>query len=441
MKFSKLTFLRDTCSFERVKLCSLMLIVMLVLGVSKLFAQSVSWQFESIRSEIDPEFQISDQVLWNGEPTLMLSGGQKEYVNGSWTRSFEVASGNYYEFLTYFTAENVNELDRSVLASITWLSEDGKRVATPEFPGFQSNPDDTKWNKIQQVYQVPPDAVSAQINLIYRWDADGRVYFGGTTLKGTKAPGPRLVKVGAVHHRPRNTASAQENLEQFRKHIDQAGAMDADIICLPEGITVVGNGQSYLDASEPVPGPTTKYLGELAKQHQMYIVAGILEKEGPVLYNTAVLLNREGQLAGKYRKVSLPREEITGGITPGGEFPVFETDFGTIGMMICWDVFFPEPARMLSMKGAEMIFMPIWGGNLTLSKARAIENQIYLVSSTYDMKTGIFDREGNMMVEGTEQNPVVVQEIDLNQRQMWEWLGEFRNRIRREMPDKESINY
>jgi predicted amidohydrolase len=152
-------------------------------------------------------------------------------------------------------------------------------------------------------------------------------------------------------------------------------------------------------------------------------------------------MDRDGNFAGKYRKVSLPREEIEGGITPGNDFPVFKTDFGKIGMMVCWDVFFPEPARMLSLKGAEIIFMPIWGGNLTLSKARAIENQIYLVSSTYDMKTGVFDKTGELVVEGTEANPVVMTTIDLNQREMWEWLGEFRNRIRREMPDKNSISY
>jgi predicted amidohydrolase len=173
----------------------------------------------------------------------------------------------------------------------------------------------------------------------------------------------------------------------------------------------------------------------------MYVVAGILEKDGPVLYNTAVLIDRDGKLAGKYRKVSLPREEIEGGVTPGDDFPVFDTDFGRIGIMICWDVFFPEPARMLSLKGAEMIFMPIWGGNLTLSRARAIENQIYLVSSTYDMKSGVFDKTGELIIEGTEENPVVMTDIDLNQREMWEWLGEFKNRIRREMPDKEVLNY
>jgi len=85
--------------------------------------------------------------------------------------------------------------------------------------------------------------------------------------------------------------------------------------------------------------------------------------------------------------------------------------------------------------------MPIWGGDLTLSKARAIENQIYLVSSTYDMKTGVFNKKGELIVEGTEENPVAIVEVDLNKRELWKWLGEFRNRIQREMPSDEAINY
>jgi len=244
-----------------------------------------------------------------------------------------------------------------------------------------------------------------------------------------------------VHYRPQNTKTSEENLNQFRKFIDQAGSENADIVCLPEGITLVGTQKSYLEASEAIPGPSTKYLGELAKKHQMYIVAGILEKEGAVLYNTSVLIGRSGELVGKYRKVSLPREEIEGGVTPGTDFPVFDTDFGKIGMMICWDVSFPEPARMLSLKGAEIIFMPIWGGNITLSKARAIENQVYLVSSTYNMKTGVFDRTGELIVEGTTDNPLAIIDVDLNKRELWDWLGEFKNRIQREMPDKRSISY
>jgi predicted amidohydrolase len=88
-------------------------------------------------------------------------------------------------------------------------------------------------------------------------------------------------------------------------------------VCLPEAITLVGTPLDYIAASEPVPGPTTKYLGDLARKFKMYIVAGILEREGDVVYNTAILMDRDGKLAGKYRKLSLPREEIEGGVTPG----------------------------------------------------------------------------------------------------------------------------
>lgn len=403
--------------------------------------QQSDWKFESIRAEIDPAHVISDQILFDGSPTLMLSGADKEYVNGSWTKSYQVEEGNHYQFSTYFQYRNVEEIDRSVLASITWLADNGQRKGFVEFPGLKAHQGPGNWKKIEQIYQAPAGTTNAKINLIYRWDKDGQAFFGGTTLKKTNVPLPRLVKVAAIHHRPKNTKTVEENLIQFGKYIEKAGAMEADIVCLPEGITLVGRDKTYLEVSEPIPGPTTHFLSKLAKKYEMYIVAGILEKSGPVLYNTAVLLGREGEIVGKYRKVSLPREEIEGGITPGEEFPVFDTDFGKIGIMICWDVFFPEPARMLALNGAEVIFMPIWGGDLTLSRARAIENQVYLVSSTYDMKTGVFDKTGNLIIEGTEKNPVVVTEINLNQREMWEWLGEFKNRIRREMPIKESIVY
>jgi predicted amidohydrolase len=346
----------------------------------------------------------------------------------------------YYEFTSYFKSENVDQVDRSVLSQITWLADDSRRVAFIEYPGVRSKPANGDWNVLQQTYQVPSGATKAKIDLIYRWNQQGIVYFGGTSLKETDAIKPRMVRLAAIHYRPTQTASSKENLEQFKKYIDEAGDQNADIVCLPEGITIVGTDKSYVEVSEPIPGPTTDFLGQLAQKYQMYIVAGILEREGAVVYNTAVLMDRDGKLAGKYRKATLPREEIAGGITPGDDFPVFETDFGKIGMMICWDVFFPEPARTLSSKGAEIIFMPIWGGDLTLSKARAIENQIYLVSSTYDMKTGVFDKKGELIVEGTEENPVAIVEVDLNKRELWEWLGEFRNRIQREMPSDEAIN-
>jgi predicted amidohydrolase len=103
-------------------------------------------------------------------------------------------------------------------------------------------------------------------------------------------------------------------------------------------------------------------------------------------------------------------------------------------MMICWDVHFPEVARELAAGGAEVIFMPIWGGNETLARARAIENQVYLVASGYDFQTAIYDKSGQPVAATRDDPAVIVIEVDLNDRLLWPWLGDWRARIWREGP-------
>ena len=124
-------------------------------------------------------------------------------------------------------------------------------------------------------------------------------------------------------------------------------------------------------------------FGRLAKENDLYIVAGIVERDKHLLYNVAILVGPDGELVGKYRKTTLPRGEIEAGLTPGSEYPVFETRFGKVGMMICYDGFFPEVARELSHRGAEVIAWPVWGCNPLLASARACENHVYVISSTY----------------------------------------------------------
>jgi predicted amidohydrolase len=398
------------------------------------------WKLESQRKEIAPLGFIDSAITYDGKPTLALAGGGKEYSNGHWFMIVNVEPGEFFQFRSNFIASNVEEPGRSILARVIWQDSKGKRIGTPEYPASFPAKSKGSWNAINQSYKIPDDASKAKIELVYRWDANGVVHFAGTALEKVTAPKPRIVKVATIHHRPRNSKSSQENLIQFSKFIDNASKQGADIVCLPEGITLVGTTNDYISASERVPGPTTEFLGKIARQHKLYIVAGILEKTGDTVFNTAVLLDRNGNLVGKYRKVSLPQEEIDGGITPGNSFPVFDTDFGKIGLMICWDVTFPEPARALAQQGAEIIFLPIWGGDITLTKARAIENQIYVVSSTYDMISAVFDQEGKVMKEAVENNPVVVAEIDLSKQKLWPWLGDFKSRIFREIPPKRSID-
>lgn len=397
------------------------------------------WKFESQRDAIAPVRYIDNKTLFKGVQTLVLKGGGKAFANGHWYKIVDVEPGQYFQFRGYYKASKVDEANRSILARVKWQDESGDLVGFAEYPVTLREKTKDGWSVIEQSYLVPPQTKNAKIELHYRWNANGIVNFGGVSFIKNNAPESRKVRLATINYRPRDSKSSMENLEKFSALIAKAADQKADIVCLPEGTTLAGTDLNYISASEPVPGPTTEYLGNIAKKYHLYIVAGLLERKGDVVYNTSVLIDRNGNLAGKYRKLSLPREEIDGGVTPGDSLPVFDTDFGRIGMMICWDVSFPETARALAQKGAEVIFLPIWGGNLTLAKARAIENQVYLVSSSYDMVTAVFDQEGEIMKEATTNEPVIVVDVDLNKQKLWPWLGDFKNRIPGEMPPQNAI--
>ncbi len=388
------------------------------------------WTFYAIREEIAPKSSIAYDKSSNYR--LILAGNGNESVDGRWVKRVPVSEGKFVAFSAQYKSANVATPLRSIISSIIWLDDKGKQVEQAEFPMTVAEGGGAA--RMTATYQVPAKATQAEIQLRLRWAANGEVQFSNIELKEISPPSPRKVKIASINHRPRNSKTPQTNLEQFSRLIDEAGAQKADVICLPEGITICGTRMTYADVAEPIPGPSTQFLGQCAARNKTWIVAGIYERDGKSIYNTAILLSRDGKLAGKYRKVCLPREEIDGGITPGHDYPVFDTDFGRVGMMICWDVSYPEVARELSARGAEMILMPIWGGNETLAKARAIENQVYLVASGYDFRTAIYDKAGEAIAKSPDSTGIIYVDVDLNQRLLWPWLGDWRSRIWLEGP-------
>ena len=388
------------------------------------------WTQWSPREDISPRFDVSGKGGRSGDSALKIQTTAESNF-GSWRRrSSEIIPGKIYRFEAWYKSEGVQHEPRSVAPRLEWLDASGKQLRPPEYA--LAVEEKAGWKRVELTSPAPDKAAAADLQLGFGFVNNATILWDDITFKIEASPRDRVVKVATIFHRPSGTKSASASVEEFCQLAARNASSQADIICLPEGITVVGTGKSYLEVGEPLPGPTSKRLGSLAKELNSYIVAGIYETEGPVLYNTAILVGRDGKLAGKYRKTHLPREEWEAGITPGSDYPVFETDFGKVGLIVCWDVQFPEPSRAMARKGAEILLLPIWGGNEMLAKARAIENSVFLVSSSYDMKTFVINPEGKVLTEATKENPFATAELHLDRKIYQWWLGDMKARTWRE---------
>ncbi len=400
---------------------------------SEQHVEEQGWTHWSPREEISPEFSVADQPSIDGTGSLAISGVSNSATYGCWRKLVKgIESGGYCRFEASYCTRRISHPERCVIAMLDWRDGNGRRVGQPEY--VPDMPEENGWRKAGAVFQAPDNAESVSIELYLRFTAQGTVWWDSIVLETAEKPAERIVRIGTVNCFPRNLSTAAESVEEFCKIGEEAGKEGCDILCMGEVINLVGiHGGAYIDSAEPIPGPSTERLGRLAKKWNMYIVAGLEERDGQAIYCTAVLIDRQGKVAGKYRKVTIPREELEGGVTPGDSFPVFDTDFGRIGMMICFDLQYVEPARALALQSAEIIFLPVWGGNPKLPPARCIENQVYMAVSGYDIASNIYDPWGNLIAAADKRPGYAIAAVDLSQPHPDRWLGNMRHRMFKEI--------
>src|SRR5688572_14264468 len=199
----------------------------------------------------------------------------------------------------------------------------------------------------------------------------------------------REITVATVQMKPA-LGEVEDNLVKMSDFVTRiASQQKVDLIVFPELITSGYElGVKFTQVAQIIPGPTVNLLGQRAQEFGVYIAFGMVAKERveSVIYDAAILLGPDGELIGEYRKTHLKGEERMA-FREGFKIPVFDTEFGTIGMMLGWDLAFPEVARSLVLDGAELLCaMGSWEKDdvdewKTLIKARAYENAVFVAGA------------------------------------------------------------
>ncbi len=272
-----------------------------------------------------------------------------------------------------------------------------------------------------------------------------------------------IVKIGLVQ-----MACAPEpeaNMKTALARINEAAKRGAQIVCLQELFRSQYFCQTedieLFKLAEPIPGPSTEVLSKVARQKKIVIVASLFEKRAAGLYhNTAVVLDADGQIAGKYRKMHIPEDPLYYEkfyFTPGDlGFNTHATRYGKVGTLVCWDQWFPEAARLTALSGAQFLFYPTAIGWLpgeeaemntaqhgaweTIQRGHAIANGVYVVAVNRVGAEGalrfwgqsfVVDPFGRIMAKASaDKEEVLIVECDLDlieqTRQNWPFLRDRR---------------
>jgi N-carbamoylputrescine amidase len=276
----------------------------------------------------------------------------------------------------------------------------------------------------------------------------------------------RIVQLGLVQRRA--TRDAAENLRRTIEGIREAARRGAQIVCTQE--LFLGpyfcqtEDHEFFKLAEPIPGPTTEAMQAIAKELGIVIVASLFEKRAEGLYhNTAAIIDADGSYLGKYRKMHIPDdpqylEKFY--FTPGDlGFKAWDTKFGRIGVLVCWDQWYPEGARLTAMQGAEILFYPTAIGWLvpekaehgerqansweTIQRAHAIANGVYVCAVNrvghedgpnegieFWGNSFVADPSGTVVAKAGQEEEVMVVPVDLArvdvQRTHWPFLRDRR---------------
>ena len=216
----------------------------------------------------------------------------------------------------------------------------------------------------------------------------------------------------------RNTIDG--NNEEILKRLNLALKLKPDLVCLPESFSSASVPRDTVaNVAESIPGPTTDFFARQAREHHCYILCPVFTQREGHIWNSVVVIDRTGNILGFYDKMhpvtsTSDYTQFEQGVTPGSITPVFDLDFGRIGIQICFDALFPDSWAELSRKGARIVFWSsAYNGGFPL-QAYAWFHHYYVVSSVSTEKSRIIDPCGSILAETDKQINVIWRDINLD---------------------------
>ncbi|MFH1748892.1 MAG: carbon-nitrogen hydrolase family protein [Planctomycetota bacterium] len=260
-------------------------------------------------------------------------------------------------------------------------------------------------------------------------------------LKSDEQYGP-LVRVALVQLEMLRPQDPKRHVFDALDAIGAAGERGVDLIVLPEGVNIGSGGKiPYRQVAEPADSPLLRQVAAAAARYECHIVFPFIERDGERIYNSAALFGRDGTRLGVYRKAHEPRCIVLDeGVSLGREFPVFETDIGRIGILICYDTITPEPALIYGLRGADLLVYPHMIQPLKdeqfhiTTRAKAIDSSLYIAAAGWARPfekaegplsaTGLIDWEGRILTQASKTDPgIVYHAVRLRRPRVSEWLG------------------
>ena len=231
----------------------------------------------------------------------------------------------------------------------------------------------------------------AEVKIIYRLCAKGKAWVENISLTETTPVPPRWVRMACTQ----GPGLEDYGLKAFGKVLDTAGEGKVDLILLPEYFSGEGT-------TETLSGASVRLMSEKARQYRMFVAGTICRYDSVTnrLYNSALLFNRDGEVIGCYDKIHLYGPELNQlGVTPGEHAQVFQTDFGKVGFMTCYDSSFTDVAELVALKGADILLFPNLGYDRALMHARSLDNCINILTSTRSGEYGFWDATGRDIIK------------------------------------------